>query len=452
MSTFESIVNNSIFFYALLLILSVVTIVFISSFEINKYLRTNSYINYKELLVSPHAPSISVISPVFNIEEAVVNHVRALFALQYNNFEIIIVNDGSTDNTLEKLKEFYQLENVNFAVYEQLKTQAVHSYYKSKNPAFAKLTVIDKAFGGKPDALNAGLNTSEKELTLCIEVDCFLDKNSLLKLVKPFLENKKRVIAAGTAVHVANSSGRNKGHLLNAKFPGKLLPGLQALEYFKWFLIERLTSSSLNGAHVITGAAGLFDKEILIQSGGYSLKALKEGFELIVRMCRYMHDNGLQYRVVFIPDPLCWVEAPANLKALAKQRKQWAGGNSQIFWLNKDLFFNKNYGLLGLVHFPYWFLHEWITPFFKVITLFLLGALAVTGKINWEYLCILFLMIYFFAVLLSAISVLYEEKSYRQYSSSTDIFRIVALIFVAPVIYHPLTVYWKVMAYIRVKN
>lgn len=450
--TVEYIVSNSIFFYALLLILSFVLFVLISSVELGRYIKRNSYVTYKELLVSPHAPSISVISPVFNIEEDVVNHVRALFSLQYNNFDVIIVNDGSTDGTFEKLKTYYQLETVEYAVYEQLKTQAIHSYYKSKNPAFSKLTVIDKARGGKADALNAGLNSSERDLVLCIETDCFLDKNSLLKLVKPFLEDKRRVIAAGTAVHVANSCEEKNGHLVDIKFPRKLLPAFQAIEYFKSFLIERLTWNRLNGVHIISGVVGLFDREILTQSGGYSQKTSKKGFELIVRMCRYMVDCKKDYRVVYIPDPLCWVHAPVNLNGLSKQRKLWAGGNFQTFWLHRDLFFNPKYGLLGLVNFPYWFFFEWITPFFKLLCLSVLTVLAFTANLNWEHICVLLLMIYFFAVLLSAISVLFEEKSYRPYSSTKDVLRILGYIFIEPVVYHPLTIYWKIAAYIGTKR
>ncbi len=450
--TIEAIVNNSIFFYALLLILICLGYVLISSIELGRYMRRNNYASYRELLISRHAPCVSVISPVANIQDDVVDHVRALLALQYNNFDIIVVNDGSTDNTLQNLRDFYQLEAVDFVSYEQIKTQPVQAYYKSRNLAFSKLTVIDKARGGEPDSLNAGLNASQSDLVLCIETHCVLDKNSLLKLVKPFLEEKTRVIAVGAAVHVANSGGRHKGHLLSTSFPKKLLPAFQAIEYFKSYLLERLTWSRLNGIHPISGAVGLFDKEILTECGGYSTKTSKEGFELMVRMSKYMHDNNLKYRTVYIPDPLCWIQAPARFSALSKQKNAWARGNFQTFWLHRDLFFNRKYGSLGLINFPFLFFLEGIIPLMKLLGVLVISGLVFTGQVNREYLGLLLAMIYLFAVFLSAVSVLFEERSYRPYSSLRDISKILVLIFIAPLIYHPLTVYWKIAALVRLRQ
>jgi hypothetical protein len=448
----EPIINNSIFIYSIVIILSFVLFVIISGLEIKHYLRRNRYVSYRELLVSPFAPSISVVVPVYNAELIIIDKVRALFSLQYNNFEVVVINDGSTDGTFDNLKKFYNLEVVHYAVHQQLKSEPVHSYYKSKNPAYAKLTVIDKVRGGRADALNAGINISQKDLVLCIEIECFLDPNSLLKLTKPFLEEKKQVIAVGSAVHVANSSDIKSGHLIHVKFPKQVLPSFQVIEYFKSFLVERLTWSRLNGLHIISGAIGLFDREILIKSGGYNATTKKEGFEMVVRMCRYMHDHHLDYRVIYTPDPLCWVNCPQGLTQLGKQRKRWAQGNFQTFLLHKDLFLNPRYGLLGLINFPYWFLVEWVTPLFKVIAVVALILLSIFGNLHWEYIAILLLMIYFFAVILSVVSILFEEKSYRPYTSGRDLFRILLLAFIEPIIYHPLNVYWKVIAGLNLKK
>ena len=446
------IITNSIFIYTSVIIFSFLVFILISALEIKHYLRKNKYVSYRELLVSPFAPSISIIAPVFNAENDIINKVRALFALQYNNFEVIIINDGSTDNTFHNLKQFYNLERVDFAIYEQMKTQHVNDYYKSKNPAYSKLIVIDKHYGGRADALNAGINTSQKELVLCIEIDCYLDQNTLLKLSKPYLEDKKRVIAVGSAVHISNSCKIKNGHLIHVDFPKRLLPSFQVIEYFKSFLLERLSFNKLNGIHIISGAIGLFDRDILIKSGGYSLNIKKEGFEMVVRMCRYMHDNQLTYRVIYTPDPLCWIDTPESLFQLARQRRAWAQGNYQTFSLHKDLFLNPKYGLLGLVNFPYWFLVERVTPVFKIVTCVALVVMAALGKINLEFVGILMLMIYFFAVLLSITSILFEEKSYRPYTSGKDLSRILLLAFIEPIIYHPLNVYWKAISGINTKK
>ena len=422
-----------------------------SSIELKKYLKKNKYVTYKELLVSAHVPSITIIAPVLNAQNTIVNQVRALLALQYNNFDIVVVNDGSTDNTFGSLQKFFQLEAVDYAVWEQIKSKEVFAYYKSKNPAFSKLTVIDKAHGGKADALNAGINTSEKDFILCLERDCFFHKNLLLKLIKPFLEEEKQVIAVGATVQVANSCEKVNGNIVKINFPKKVWPGFLAIEYFKSFLVERLSWSRLNGIHEVSGGVNLFNKDILIKSGGYNSKTLKAGFELVVRMCRYMHDNDLEYKLVYLPDTLCWVESPCDLSSLGQERKDFAAGNFQTFKLNKDLFFNPKYGILGLLNFPFWFLKEWVTPFFKFFTVLALLTFTLLGKLNWEFTGILLMMLYLFAVMFSMISLIFKEKSYQS-SPYKEIIRIVFLIFLEPLIYHPLITYYKITAYLSRKS
>lgn len=435
-------IHNSIFTYAGLIILTFVLFLLIAAFEIKKYLRRNRYVRYHELLVSPFAPSISIVLPIFNEEHNVSDRVKALLSLQYNNFEIIVVNDGSSDRTLPTLKEYYKLEPVEQAVNPQLKTQAVHSYYRSKNPAYSKLTVIDKVHGGRADALNAGITSCEKDLCLCIETDCYLDLNSLLKLTKPFLDDTKRVIAASATVQVANSAKVKNGHLIEVKFPKSILAGFQVIEYFKAYLVERLSWGGLKGLHAISGGVQLFDTEILIESGGYNVNIKKSGFELLVRVCRYMHDNDLEYKVAYIPDPLCWVKSPSTLADLKKQRQYWSEGSRQTFSMHKSIFFNKKYGSLGLVNLPFWFLSEWITPIIKVFIVLALALTAIYG--NLEFAIILVIAYYAFAVVFSLLAFLYQERTYRQYSSVKDVFKIFFLVFLEPICYHPLIVMWKV--------
>lgn len=443
-------IHNSIFTYTGLIILTFVLFLLIAAFEIKKYLRRDKYVRYRELLVSPFAPSISIVLPIFNEEHNVNDRVKALLSLQYNNFEIIVVNDGSSDRTLPTLKEYYKLEPVEQAVNPQLKTQSVQSYYRSKNPAYAKLTVIDKVHGGRADALNAGITSCEKNLCLCIETDCYLDLNSLLKLTKPFLNDSKRVIAASATVQVASSAEVKNGHLVDDRLPNSILAGFQAIEYFKAYLVERLSWGGLKGLHAISGGVQLFDTEILIKSGGYNVNIKKSGFELLVRMCKYMRNNDLEYKVAYIPDPLCWVKSPTKLTDLKKQRQYWSKGSRQTFFIHKDIFFNKKYGTLGMINLPFWFLSEWITP---VVKLFILMALALTALYgNLEFAIILVIAYYAFAVVFSLLAFLYQERTYRQYSSAKDVIKIFFLVLLEPLFYHPLIVMWKVASTFSLKS
>ena len=443
-SFFEEFLNNAIFYYALVVMFSYIFLTFLSAVEMKSYLRKNSYVDYKAILVSPHAPSVSILAPAYNEEASIIDNVRSLLSLHYSNFEVIIINDGSSDNSMFLMIEHFGLEKVKFAVNEQLKTKPLRGVYKSKNPAFSRLTVVDKDNGGKSDALNMGVNVSEKDLILCIDVDCIVEQDAILKMVKPFLDEGKRVIAVGGVVRIANSCEIRDGRLITVNMPEKIIPRFQVLEYIRAFLMGRMAWSRLNGLLLISGAMGLFDKEIVIKAGGYNHDTVGEDMELVVRMRRYMHDHDLRYRVVYTPDPLCWTESPSDAKILGRQRNRWTRGTMEVLLLHKDLLFNPRYGLLGLLSYPYWFFFEWLAPILETIGLICFIYLAAMGYINWEFSLILFSMVYFFAVMLSTIAVLFEEMSYQQYTKGSDLFRLLGMAILEPVIYHPLTVYWAI--------
>lgn len=437
----EQTFNNAIFYYALFVMSSYVLLAFLSAVEMKSYLRKNSYVNYRDILVSPLAPSISIIAPAYNEEATIIDNVRSLLSLHYSNFEVIIVNDGSTDQSMEKLIGFYELEPVEFALNEQIKTKPLRHVYKSRNPAFSRLTVVDKVNGGKSDALNMGINISEKELILCIDVDCIVEQDALLKMVKPFMDEPKKVIATGGVIRIANSCDVEDGRLVKVHMPKSLLPRFQTLEYIRAFLVGRMAWSRLNGLLLISGAMGLFDKEIVIKSGGYNHSTVGEDMELVVRMRRYMHDNRLKYRVVYIPDPLCWTECPSDINILARQRNRWTRGTIETLLYHKELFFNPRYGLLGLISYPYWLFFEWLAPILEFLGLFLFAVLAFRGNINWEFSLIIMTMVYMFAVAISTLSILYEEMSYQQYTSGKDLVKLLFAAVIEPIVYHPFTVY-----------
>lgn len=441
---FEQIFNSAVFYFALMVMGSYVFLAFFSALEMKSYMRKNSFIDYREILVSPYAPSVSILAPAYNEEATIVDNVKSIMSLHYGNFEVIIINDGSTDKSLETLVEAYHLVKVNFCVNEQIKTRRVRGIYKSQNPSFSKLIVVDKENGGKSDALNAGINVSSKSLILCVDVDCIIEQDALLKLVKPFLEEKKKVIATGGVVRIANSCEVLDGRLVKVNMPKDFLPRFQVLEYIRAFLMGRMAWSRLNGLLIISGAMGLFDKEVVINCGGYNCDTVGEDMELVIRMRRYMHDHNLKYQVVYIPDPLCWTESPTSLEILGRQRNRWTRGTIETLWLHKDLFFNPKYGVLGFLSYPYWLFFEWLAPILEFVGIVILILFALFGKINWEYSGILFAMVYSFSILLSTMAVLFEDRSYKQYTSGGDIFKLLMIAFIEPLFYHPLTVYWAV--------
>ncbi|HEY0896955.1 MAG TPA: glycosyltransferase [Sphingobacteriaceae bacterium] len=434
--------DEAIFVYASVIMSSYVVLAVLSALEMRSYVRKNSYVDYRQILVSPHAPSVSILAPAYNEESTIIENVRSLLSLHYSNFEVIIINDGSKDRSLETLVDHYQLERVDFALNVRIPTKRLRGVYKSRNPAYSRLTVVDKDNGGKSDALNMGINVSSKDLILCIDVDCIVEQDAILRMVKPFMDEDRRVIAAGGVVRIANSCEVRDGRLIKVHMPDSLIPRFQVLEYIRAFLVGRMAWSRVNGLLLISGAMGMFDKDIVIRVGGYNHHTVGEDMELVVRMSRHMHETGQKYRVVYIPDPLCWTESPNGTEILGRQRNRWTRGTMETLWTHRGLFFNPRYGILGMLSFPYWVFVEWLGPILEFLGLVVFIVLAALGLINWEYSLILMAMVYFFSVALSTISILFEELSYQQYTSGRDIFRLLLTAMIEPLVYHPLTVYW----------
>ncbi|MCU0422649.1 MAG: glycosyltransferase [Bacteroidia bacterium] len=436
------ILNTAVFFYAITISIAYVVLALLSARAIHVYMRKNKFVDHNLILTSPHAPSVSLIAPAYNEEKSIVENIRSLLSIHYTSFEVIIVNDGSKDNTLQTIIDAYQLVPVQYFVNNKLNTKTVRAVYKSTNRAFKKLIVVDKENGGKADALNAGINVSQYDLITCIDVDCVVEQDAILKLVKPFLEERNHVIATGGVVRIANSCVVRHGRLVEIHAPKNIIPRYQVIEYLRAFLLGRMAWSKLNGLLLISGALGIFDKSVVIACGGYRTDTVGEDMELVVRMRKYMTDHKLKYRVVYIPDPLCWTEAPDDYKVLARQRNRWMRGTMETLWFHKYLFLNPKYGLLGLVSYPFWLFFEWLAPIVEFLGLLYFIFLVFIGYSNWHFFLILFFTVYFFAITISILALVYEEFSYRQYAKHADIIKFISTLLVEPLIYHPRSVWW----------
>lgn len=415
----------------------------ISLFEMRDYLRRNSFVDYNAVLSSPLAPGISLVAPAYNEGLTIIDNVKSLLSIAYNKFEVIVVNDGSKDDSLARLKAVFDLVAVDEFHAQPLLTKKVKAIYRSRNKAFGKLLIIDKENGGKADALNAGLNFAKNDLVACIDVDCIIEPDALLRMVKPFLDDKT-VIASGGVVRIANSCAVEDGRLVRVKLPSQLLPRFQVLEYLRAFLLGRMAWSKLNGLLLISGAFGLFKRSVAINCGGYNTKTVGEDMELVVRMRTHMQEQGLRYKVAYIPDPLCWTEVPKDNKTLGRQRNRWARGTFETLWYNRKLFFNKRYGLMGLISYPYWFLYEWLSPFVETCGLLYFVFLLVIGKINWAYFVFLLIAIEAFVFLISSLTMYAEESTYHKYSRKTEILKLIGLSLLEPILFHPRVVYWSI--------
>jgi len=410
-----------------------------SAVSLRRYLRKNSYVDYNSIVSSPLAPTVSVIAPAYNEDRTIIDNIRTLLSLYYNNYEVIVVNDGSSDSSLQKMIEAYELEKVNYYFDYRIPCRRIRGVYKSQNRSFKKLTVVDKVNGGKADSLNAGLNVSKNELVVSIDADSIMEPDALLKLVKPFMEAKdKKVIGAGGVIRIANSCEVSGGHINKIHLPDKFLPRAQVMEYTRAFLMGRMAWSELDGLLLISGALGMFDREVVIQSGGYRTDTVGEDMELVVRIRRHMADQNISYDVVYIPDPLCWTEVPDTVKILARQRSRWTRGTMETLITHRRLFLNRKYGKLGLLGYPYWLFFEYLAPIIEFLGIIWFTFLAITGKLNWPFFLLLSGFVYFFAVSLSIWSVLFEEITFHKYEKRRDVMKLIGTAFLEPIFYHPM--------------
>jgi cellulose synthase/poly-beta-1,6-N-acetylglucosamine synthase-like glycosyltransferase len=439
------IFNNLILATAIFLSFVYLLLGVISMFQLIDHRRANRNTDYSTLLSSPFAPGISVLAPAFNESRTIVDNIKALFSIHYNNFEIIVVNDGSTDNTLETIISEFELEKVDYALYASIPTQKIKGVYRSSNRAYSFLTVIDKENGGKADALNAGINISQYPYFISIDVDCVIVPDALLRLVKPFLGySSKKVVATGGVIRIANSCKIENGQIMQVNVPEKLLGRFQVIEYLRSFLMGRMAWSKLNGLLLISGALGMFDKEVVIQCGGYNSHTVGEDMELVVRMRRYLYEHGIKHKVEYIPDPLCWTEVPTSLKGLQRQRNRWTRGNIDTLLIHRKLFFNPKYGRLGMLGHPFWFFFEWLAPLVETAGFIFMIFLILMGMVNWPLFWFLLIFVYLFSVSFSFYAVLFDEFTFHRYHRFAHLRRLFIIPFIEPIIYHPLNVYWAI--------
>ncbi|MCY1633677.1 glycosyltransferase family 2 protein [Marinifilum sp. D737] len=435
--------------YAFLLIFSYTALSIVSGIALNYYLKKNSFVDYSVILDSPLAPSVSVLVPAFNEAKTIVDNIESIYTIHYNNFDVIVVNDGSTDNTFEELEKAFMLERVNFAVNHEIETKEVRGVYKSNLETYSNLIVVDKENGGKADALNVAINVSDKDLFMAIDADSILEPDAVLKLVKPFLERTdRRVIAAGGVVRIANSCVIENGRITEVSVPKNLLARMQVLEYTRSFLMGRMAWAKLDGLIIISGAMGMFERDVVVQSGGYA-HTIGEDMELVVRIRRYMSEQREKYKIEYVPDPLCWTEAPSDVSTFGRQRSRWTRGTIETLTDHSKIFFSPRYGAMGMLGYPFWFLFEWLAPLVEVLGILYAIILYFTGNLSLNFILITFLFVYTFALFFTTWAILYEELTFHRYEKKGDVFRLWIAALLEPFVLHPISLFFSIKGNIQ---
>ncbi|RIW14486.1 glycosyltransferase [Algoriphagus lacus] len=415
----------------------------LSALEMRDYLRKNRFADYGDIITSPIAPGVSILAPAFNEGKNIVQNVQSLLSLHYGKFEVIVINDGSKDDTLQKLIESFELEKTNYAYNPEIEAKPVRGIYKSRNLSYRRLIVIDKENGGKADALNTGINIAGMEILACIDVDCILSSESISRMVRPFMEETNRkVIAVGGVIGIANNCDVQDGTVTTYRVPESTLGKFQVIEYFRAFLMGRMAWARINGLMLISGAFGFFKRDLVRAVGGYFPKTVGEDMELVVRMRRYMEEQQIPYKVGFVPDPLCWTEVPESEEVLSRQRNRWMRGTIETLQLHQAMRLNPKYRVLGMISYPFWSIFEKSAPILETVGLLYTLTLLVLGDFSAIYFFALLALMYLLSLLVSSFSVLYEQIAFNHYKDKKDLRKLIWMIITEPFLVHPKVILW----------
>ncbi len=419
---------------------------YLSGLELLNNMHSLPYGGYDRIFSDSNTPGVSVLMPAYNEEVNVGISVKGILNLQYPRLEVVVINDGSTDKTLEVLQGEFRLVKASRAMHHALPTKNVRAVYRSLT--HENLVVIDKENGGKADSLNAGINVSRNPYFLAIDADAVLEEDALLRVIRPVVEDPDRVVAVGGVVRIANGCEIKRARMETVHLPREVLPICQVVEYLRAFLASRMGFSRINGLLIISGAFGLFEKKSVLKVGGYRTDTVGEDMELVASLHELLREAGRDYRVVFICDPVCWTEAPATLKILSRQRRRWQRGLLEVLGFHKKMLFQPRYGVLGFFSFPFFLIFEGWGPVLEVAGYAALVFSLATGTIDSSFAIVFLSVSVAMGLILSLTSILLEELSFRRYPHWIQLARLVLWSVVENFFYRQMNTYFRIMGII----
>ena len=417
----------------------------IAGFNLKGYIANQALTDLPEIYSGLELP-ISIVLPAFNERLTIVTAVHSLLQLTYPDFEVIVVNDGSNDDTLNILKQDFDLSLFPEAFRQRLKTNELRGIYHSRR--YPNLRVVDKMHGGKADALNVGINAARFPLFCSVDADSIIQRHSLQRISYPFLMDQ-RVVAVGGTVRVANGCRVAGGFLCEVGLPQNWLALYQVVEYLRAFLFDRLGWSALGGLLIISGTFGLFRKETVISVGGYRTDMVGEDMELVVRLHRLLRERKQAYRMVFLPDPVSWTEVPVSLRLLRHQRMRWQRGLCESLFGNLGLLFSRNGGVAGWLAFPFLLLFECLGPLIEIGGYGLMLVYFCLGYVSWPMFVVFNFAAIGLGLLWSLSSMLLEEMSFHIYERPKQLVRLLAAAVLENFGYRQLIACWRLMGLLQ---
>ena len=416
------VVINYVSLFYVLTISTIYLIQLISAtMGLREYSRSLKYSDYSRYTFSDNMVPISVLVPAYNESATIVDNTRNLLSLDFGNYEVIVVNDGSKDNTLDLLKDAFRLIQIDQPYKRSIPTKQIRALYRSAE--YPNLVVVDKENGGKADALNAGINVSMYPVFVSIDADSILERSSLAKIIYSFMIDPK-CVAVGGIIRIASGCEIVNGELREINLSNNPLLMLQTNEYLRAFLTGRIGFHKMGMLLIISGAFGAFNKQLVIDAGGYTPKCIGEDMELVVKLHQHMLKGKRVYSIKFLPDPVCWTQPPDTLGDLKKQRKRWHIGLIDTLMRHRDMAFNPDYGRVGIFCLPYFWIFELIGPVFEVMGYFSVPISFLLGIVDLHFMLSFFLVAVLYGTILSVGALLMEENTFRKYPRISQILKL----------------------------
>ncbi|MET0156069.1 MAG: glycosyltransferase [Rickettsiales bacterium] len=401
----------------------------------------------RRLLGSDEALPISVIIPAYNEELTICHTVTATLATHYPSFDVVVVNDGSKDGTLAALIEKFKLKKTPRFYENALPHKPIRDVYSSSS--YPNVIVVDKENGGKADAVNAGIDVSRRPIFCTLDADSLLDPVALLKTVRPFMDDPERIVASGGTVRLLNGCETQHGVISRVALPRRLLPLLQIVEYVRAFLMGRLAWSRLGLLTLISGAFAVFRRDVAIEVGGFSVDTIGEDFELVMKLHKHFLSKNIPYDMRFVPEPVCWTEAPESFRVLGSQRKRWQQGALEVQWRHRDMFLNAKYGRIGCVAYPLMFIVDALGPLAELLGYVSVPVFYAIGALSRDFMIAYICLFFMFGIFISVMSLVLEEISLKRFAHAKSLALLGAVAVVENFGYRQYTNLWRIAGWYR---
>lgn len=438
--------NEVVLIYFLLIAAIYIFLTVLALFKITASRKSFENIDYEKIFrLGNHIP-VSILIPAYNEASGIVQSIKSLLSLEYPEYQLIVINDGSDDNTLDIIIKNFGFKKVFFIPYYSIKCEKIKGVYLSSK--FPNMVLVDKENGGKADAQNAGINIAKHPLITIIDADSILERDCLLKITRPFMQNKN-VVGVGGTIRIANGCTIRNGFIEKIGLSKSWFARIQVVEYLRSFLFGRTGWDVINGTMIISGAFGCFTRKALVKVGGYKSGSLGEDMELVLRMHKKLRKDNPKTRISFISDPVCWTETPETYKVLKSQRVRWQKGTLENVLKYKWMFLNFKYGVFGLFAFPYYVLFETIGPFVEFVGYFVFIISVILNIVVFKFVIAFLCAAILYGTVLSTMSVILEELSFRKYPRTKELLILVLTGFLENFGYRQLNTFWRVIGMIE---